>query len=81
MKAFFHTDEHRRSRLAQLENFLTDMDIPDNRRGVNTEASLEWLGRNMFVRNKNHRNFFEAAVALDALGVAVTGTRLTGKRL
>ena len=72
--------ELRRSRIAQLEIFLETMDVPENRRGAKTEASLDWLGRNLFVRNKNNPKFFEAAVLIDALGVEVYGTGLKGRK-
>lgn len=71
--------ENRRSLVAQLSKLLADMDVPDQRRGEKTEASLEWLGRNLFVRNKNNKNFFDASVVLDALGIEVYGTRLKGR--
>ena len=44
----------------ELSELIRDMDIPDVRRDLSSRRNLEWLGRNMFVRNKEHPNFESA---------------------
>lgn len=43
----------------RLEEILTTMDIPENRREINF-GNLSWMIRNLAIRNGNHPNFEEA---------------------
>lgn len=43
----------------RLEEILTTMDIPENRREINF-GNLSWMIRNLAIRNGNHPDFEEA---------------------
>lgn len=43
----------------RLEEILTTMDIPENRREINF-GNLSWMIRNLAIRNRNHPDFEEA---------------------
>jgi len=54
-----------------LRDLLESMDIPEFRRNIENRANLEWLGRNLFIKNSNHPNFPEVIRILEQLGIDI----------
>lgn len=43
-----------------LNSILSTMDIPDSRRDINNFGNLEWMLRNLQVKNKNNEDYGRA---------------------
>ena len=61
-----------RETLTLLHDAAASMDLPETRKDAEADVDLQWLGRNMALRNRAHPPFQDAAKALKALGVRFT---------
>lgn len=71
--AKFLTAEMERINKSALTQLLATMDVPEKFKIPTTDGHLQWLGRNLFVRNRRHADFQHAARILKDLGVDVFG--------
>ena len=51
----------------ELQLILNTMDVPEIRKDLN-EGNIRWLGRNLIIRNKNHKDIVKALQILKNLG-------------
>lgn len=53
--------------LSKLTKLLRNMDIPTHRKTKHTPENLKWLGKNIGVRNSNHKNYNEVTSILSEI--------------
>lgn len=52
----------------RLRALLTTMDVPSEKAKVADDRDVQWLGRNLGLRNSDHSNIEEAREILESLG-------------
>jgi len=51
-----------------LQSAMEDMDVPEQKKLVQSEADVHWLGRNLALHNSHHLRMDDARKALKRLG-------------
>ncbi|WP_298842119.1 hypothetical protein [uncultured Salinicola sp.] len=52
----------------RLRTLLTNMDVPNEKAKIADERDIQWLGRNLGLRNSDHPDIEEARGILESLG-------------